>query len=169
MPATVSHLLLDKQQTQQKIRRVAYEIYEQNFSESEIVLAGICSNGYTFAELLSKELEQISPIQVKLVKIDIEKNEPLQNGIKLNKDLKEFENKSVVITDDVLNTGRTLVYSLKPFLEINIKRLQIAVIVDRGYKLFPVSADYVGYGLSTTLQEHIEVNLSEEDFGVYLR
>lgn len=169
MPAAVSHLLLDKKQTQQKIRRIAYEIYEQNFSESEIILAGIHPNGYTFAGLLSKELQQISPLKVRLVKIDIQKEAPLQHSINLDCEISDLENKCVVIADDVLNTGRTLAYSLKPFLEINISKLQVAVIVDRGYKLFPVAADYVGYALSTTLQEHIEVKLEDDDFGVYLR
>ena len=163
-------LILDKAQTLQKIKRIAYEIFEQNFKEKEIVLAGIFDKGYMFAELLRNELEAISPIKITLVKLTLDKFSPQQSEITLDVDVKTLKKKVVVVLDDVINSGRTLAYSLKPFLNIEIKKLQIAVIVDRGHKSFPVSADYVGYALATSLKEQIEVELEDAGtFGVYLQ
>jgi pyrimidine operon attenuation protein/uracil phosphoribosyltransferase len=165
-----NHLILDKKQTIQKIKRIAFEIYENNFNEKELIVAGIYDKGYLLAQLLVKELETISPIKIQLIKVSLDKSAPLQSEISLDCDINTLKNKQILIVDDVLNSGRTLAYSLKPFLNIEIKRLQIAVLVDRGYKSFPVAADYTGYALSTTLKEHIEVILNNESsFGVYLK
>jgi pyrimidine operon attenuation protein/uracil phosphoribosyltransferase len=163
-----SNLILNKKQTLQKIKRIAFEIYEQNFRLKEIVIAGIYDKGYLFAELLEKELSEISKIKVTLVKVTVDKASPLQSEIKLDIDLKQLNNKTIIITDDVLNTGRTLAYSLKPFLNIEVSKIQTAVIVDRNHKLFPISADYVGYSMATTIKETIEVNFTKSKFGVYL-
>jgi pyrimidine operon attenuation protein/uracil phosphoribosyltransferase len=163
-----SNLILNKKQTQQKIKRIAFEIYEQNFRLKEIIIAGIFDKGYLFAQLLEKELTEISKIKVMLVKVTVDKASPLQSEIKLDVDIKQLKNKTIILTDDVLNTGRTLAYSLKPFLNIEASKLQTAVIVDRNHKLFPVSADYVGYSMATTLKESIEVDFSKSKFGVYL-
>ena len=162
------HQLLTKTETFQKIKRVAYEIYENNFEEKEIVFVGVEKTGYVFAELLISEYNKISKQKTKLIKLLLDKNAPLQSDIELTDDY-TLENKVVILVDDVLNTGRTLAYSLKPFLTTAIKKLQTAVIVDRNYKSFPVSADYVGYALCTTLKEHVTVTLdNDEKFGVYL-
>lgn len=167
--ATTTTLLLDKQQTLQKIKRIAYEIYENNSQEEEIILAGIYDKGYLFASLLEKELTAIAPLKTTLVKVSLDKFTPLQSDIQLDCSIDIVKNKVIILLDDVLNTGRTLAYSLKPFLNAEIKKLQTAVIVDRNHKLFPISADYVGYSLSTTIQEHIEVILEDTDaFGVYV-
>ena len=160
--------LLNKVQTKQKIKRIAYEIYENNFDEKEIVFVGVERMGYIFAKHLIAEYQLISKQKTELIKLLLDKYSPLQSEIKLVGDY-PIKNKVVILVDDVLNTGRTLVYSLKPFINIEIKKLQTAVIIDRNYKLFPVSADYVGYALSTTLKEHIKVVLDDEkEFGVYL-
>lgn len=160
--------LLNKIQTKQKIKRIAYEIYENNFDEKEIVFVGVERMGYIFAELLLAEYTIISNQKTELIKLLLDKYSPLQSEIKLVGNY-PIKNKVVILVDDVLNTGRTLVYSLKPFINIEIKKLQTAVIIDRNYKLFPVSADYVGYALSTTLKEHVKVILdNEKEFGVYL-
>ncbi|MFL5729631.1 MAG: phosphoribosyltransferase family protein [Cytophagaceae bacterium] len=163
------NLILDKKQTLQRIKRIAFEIYEQNFKAKEIILAGIYDKGYIFAGLLQKELSGICQIKTRLVKVKLDKTSPLQSEIELDAELKELKNKTIILTDDVLNTGQTLAYSLKPFLEIETAKIQTAVIVDRRHKIFPVSADYVGYSLSTTLKEHIEVSFEKSRFGVYLR
>lgn len=162
------NLILKGRQVSQMIKRIAYEIYERNFKESEIIVAGIEENGYVLAELLVTELKLISPLKVSLVRLTLEKIQPLQSEIKLDMDPQMFKNKCVVITDDVLNTGRTLAYSMKPFLNVEIKKLETAILINRGHKLFPVSADYFGYELSTTLKEHIEVILNGPNQGVYL-
>jgi pyrimidine operon attenuation protein/uracil phosphoribosyltransferase len=162
------NLILKEKQVSQMIKRIAYEIFERNFQEEEMVIAGIEEKGYVFARLLSSELEKISPFKLTLVKVILDKYLHSQSEINLDIDAESLKNKCIVLTDDVLNTGRTLAYSLKPFLNIDIKKLEIAILVNRGHKLFPVSADYYGYELSTTLKEHIEVILQGEKAGVYL-
>jgi pyrimidine operon attenuation protein / uracil phosphoribosyltransferase len=163
------HLILDKKQTLQRIKRIAFEIYEQNSKAKEIILAGIYDKGYVFAGLLQKELGGICQIKTQLVKVTVDKKSPLQMEIMLDVDIKNLKNKTIILIDDVLNTGRTLAHSLKPFLNIETAKIQTAVIVDRRHKVFPISADYVGYSLSTTLKEHIKVSFEKSRFGVYLR
>ncbi|AFK01831.1 phosphoribosyltransferase [Emticicia oligotrophica DSM 17448] len=165
----MSNQLLNKTQTLQKIRRIAYQIYEQNFEESSIIIAGINGEGYAFAEMLVNELKQISNIDTYIAKVSFEKHATEQPEITIESQVDTFRNKNIVLCDDVLNTGKTLAFSLRPFLSIPIKKLQVAVMVDRNHPNFPISADYVGYSLSTTLNEHIQVILSEEEkTGVYL-
>lgn len=152
-----------------KIRRVAFEIYEQNFEEKEIVVAGIENMGYTLAELIAQQVESVSPLKCILSKITLDKSATLQGDVALNLEKDIVTNKAVIVVDDVLNTGKTLVHSLKPFLEIHIRKLQVAVLVNRGHRSFPVSPDFVGYELSTTVNQHIEVDLLNPDsLAVYL-
>lgn len=162
------NLILNKQQILQKIKRISFEIYENNFSEGEIVLAGIDEKGYIFANLLKNEIESISPLKVVLVKIQLDKLAGVQSEVHLDIDIERLKNKTVILADDVLNTGRTLAYALKPFLNIELNKLQTVVIVDRSHQLFPIAADYVGYSLATTLRERIDVVLDDHDYGVYL-
>jgi pyrimidine operon attenuation protein/uracil phosphoribosyltransferase len=165
----MSNQLLNSTETFQKIRRIAYQIYEQNFDESEVIIAGINGEGYYFAELLVKELKQISSLTVNIAKVSVDKQAESQPDIKIESTVDTFRNKNVVLCDDVLNTGKTLAYSLRPFLSIPLKKIQVAVIVDRNHPRYPILADYVGYSLSTTLNEHIQVVLSDESkTGVYL-
>lgn len=161
--------ILDKELTLKKINRIAHEILERNFEEKEIILAGIDPCGYTLAQLLLETLTSITKTKISLIKVSLDKVAPLQSEIKLDCDLKKVAKKPIILVDDVLNSGRTIAYSFKPFLTSEVKNLQVAVIVERDHKTFPIHADYVGYSLSTTLQEHIKVVLdNEKTFGVYL-
>jgi pyrimidine operon attenuation protein/uracil phosphoribosyltransferase len=162
------NLILDGVQVKQKIRRMAFEIYEHNIKEKNIVLAGIDGQGYVLAKLLGKEVESISPIEVKLVRIYLDKAAPQQSEITLDCEVKELRKKCIVMVDDVLNTGRTFTYGIKPFLDIEVKKIEAAVLVNRGLTIFPVHAQYTGYELSTTIKDHIEVRLGKEDTAVYL-
>lgn len=167
--ATTRTLILDQQQTRQKIRRIAFEIYENNFQETEIILAGVYDKGYLLASLIQREIQAIAPLQITIVKVTLDKFSPRQSDVQVDCNPDSLAGKPVILVDDVLYTGRTLAYSLKPFLAVGAKKIQTAVIVDRGYRQFPVAADYVGYALSTTIQEHIEVVLEDEQpVGVYL-
>ncbi|HEX6227104.1 MAG TPA: phosphoribosyltransferase family protein [Chryseolinea sp.] len=159
-------LILDKRQVKQKIRRMAYEIYEHNFKEKGIIVAGIEGQGYILAKLLAKEVENFSPLEVKLVKISLDKLAPQQGDVTLDCDLKELKKKCIILVDDVLNTGRTFAYGMKPFLTIEVKKIETAVLVNRSHTLFPIYPQYTGYELATTLKDHVEVNLSDES--VYL-
>ncbi len=162
--------ILTSNQTNQKIRRIAFEIFEENFQENEIIIAGIVGEGYAFAKKLVVVLQEISPLEVKLVRLDFDKKAHQQSPIILDDPNLDIINKVVVIIDDVLNTGRTLAFALDPFVRVPMKKIQVAVIVDRSHHLFPIHADYVGYSLSTTLSEHVQVILSDEEHaGVYLK
>lgn len=162
------NLILDAAQVKQKIRRMAYEIYEHNFAEKSVVIAGIDGQGYMLAKLLTKELETISPLEVKLVKVSLDKSAPEHSEIGLDTELRSLNKKCIVLVDDVLNTGRTFAYGLKPFLDIEVKKIEIAVLVNRSHTSFPVYPQYTGYELSTTIRDHVEVSLGKE-VAVYLR
>src|SRR5690606_9775694 len=161
--------ILTPLQIRQKITRMAYEIYERNFTEKEIVIAGIVGEGYEFAKQISSEVRRISPLIVKLIKLRFDIHAPRQSYIDFGSDEMVLEDHVVIVADVVLNTARTMTFSLQPFLQKGVKKLQVAVIVDRSHRLYPVSADYVGYSLSTTINEHIQVILSRKgEEGAYL-
>ncbi|MBS1486020.1 MAG: phosphoribosyltransferase [Bacteroidetes bacterium] len=161
-------LVLNAQQLTQKVHRIAYEIYENNFSEKSIVLAGIDGQGYVLAKLIMKQVESISPIRVQLVCVSLDKLSPVQSTVTLDAAVSSIKKKTIILVDDVLNTGRTLAYALKPFLEVEIKKIEVAVLVNRSHTLFPIVPTYSGYQLATTLTDHVEVKLGKEA-AVYLR
>jgi pyrimidine operon attenuation protein/uracil phosphoribosyltransferase len=161
-------LILDAAQIKQKIRRMAFEIYEHNFKEKSLVVAGIDGQGYVLAKLLAKEVETVASIEINLVKVSLDKLAPQQGEVTLDCDIKDVKKKCIILVDDVLNTGRTLVYGLKPFLDVEVKKIEMAVLVNRSHTLFPVYPQYTGYELSTTIKEHVEVILGKES-AVYLK
>jgi len=164
---TEKTLILDQRHVQQKIKRMAFEIYEHNFHEKSIVVAGIDGQGYILAQLLIKEVQLISPLEVKLVKVTLDKLTPSQKEITLDCDVKNVKKKCIILVDDVLNTGRTFAYGMKPFLDVEVKKIETAVLVNRSHTLFPIYPQYTGYALATTIKDHVEVNLGEET-AVYL-
>ncbi len=162
-------LILDKKQLIQKINRIAIEIYEHNFQEPEIVIAGIAPNGYVFASMLQQELARIAQgTNVSLVKIELDKGATTQTSIATDAPLETLAHKVIVLVDDVLNTGRVLAYALQPFLSIYTKKIQTAVMIDRSHQHYPIVADFVGYSLATTFKEHVEVSFDEHRFGAFL-
>lgn len=150
------HLILDQKQIKHKIRRIAYQIYESNIDEKEIIIAGIAKNGFILAEKLEKELNDISPIKTSLCKVEIDKKNPL-GEIKTSLSAEEYTNKSIILVDDVLNSGTTLIYGVRHFLEVPLKQFKTAVLVDRNHKKYPVKADFKGISLSTSLSETVKV------------
>lgn len=160
--------ILSHDEITHKIKRIAYQIYESNVNESEIILAGIDSNGYILAKKLKSVLAKISPIKPTLCKVSINKTEPLQ-PITTSLKEEEYTNKSIVLIDDVLNSGTTLIYGVKHFLNVPLKRFKTAVLVNRNHKKFPVKADFKGISLSTSLNEHIEVSLDNNNYQAYLK
>ncbi len=161
------NLILDAAQIKHKIRRMAFEIYEQNVKEKTVIIAGIDGQGYVLAKLLAKEVAAVSDLEVKLVKVSLDKFAPLQSDVTLDCDIKEVKKKAIVLVDDVLNTGRTFAYGLKPFLNIEVKKIETAVLVNRSHTLFPIYTQYTGYELATTIKDHVEVVLGKE-MAVYL-
>lgn len=162
------NLILDHEEINHKIKRIAYQIYENNVHETEVILAGIDSNGYILAKKLKTVLSKISPITPVLCKVVIDKKNP-RNVIKTSLKAEDYENKSVVLIDDVLNSGTTLVYGVKHFLEVPLKQFKTAVLVNRNHKKYPVKADFKGISLSTSLHEHIDVILEGKVFKAYLK
>tara|TARA_R110002124_G_scaffold184823_3_gene352262 strand:+ start:8106 stop:8609 length:504 start_codon:yes stop_codon:yes gene_type:complete len=164
---TEKNIILTSQQIQQKTKRIAYQILESNSNEKEIVLAGIASNGFLFAKEIEKELLKISDIVVIMCEVIIDKKKPL-NPIKTSITNDIYKNKPLVLVDDVLNSGATLIYGIKHFLEVPLKRFKTAVLVNRNHKKYPVKADFKGISLSTTLQEHVVVEFTKNKAIAYL-
>ncbi len=162
------NIILNHQEIQHKIRRIAYQIYESNVDEDVIILAGIEANGYILAKKLKNNLEKISQIKPILCKVNIDKKHPLST-IETSLKKEEYTNKSIVLVDDVLNSGSTLIYGVKHFLDVPLKQFKTAVLVNRNHKKFPVKADFKGLSLSTSLHEHIEIVLTGSTYKAYLK
>lgn len=148
--------ILDHKAIQHKTKRIAFQIYESNANETEVILAGIADNGYKFAERLAAVLSEISPLHTILCRVTMDKKNPL-GTVKTSLSQDEYRNKSVILIDDVLNSGTTLVYGVKHFLDVPLKRFKTAVLVNRNHKKFPVKADFKGISLSTSLNESVKV------------
>ncbi|MEB2781886.1 phosphoribosyltransferase family protein [Algoriphagus sp. C2-6-M1] len=159
--------VLNHQQIKKKITRMAYEIYERNLNSKAVVFAGISGMGETLADLLATELRAISPLTIEQIKIIIDKVHVASEEVKLSTAI-DLQGKTLILVDDVLNTGKTLVYAMKPFLDEELYKMEIAVLVNRSHGLFPIRADYTGFELSTTLNEHIKVDFSGDNYFVYL-
>jgi pyrimidine operon attenuation protein/uracil phosphoribosyltransferase len=157
---TTTTIILDSLAIEQKTRRIAYQIYEENSSEKEIVLAGIVGNGFTFAQKLKAVLEEISSLQIILCEVVIDKKNP-RKEIKTSIPSDDYKNKSLVLVDDVLNSGATLIYGIKHFLDVPLKQFKTAVLVNRNHKKYPVKADFKGISLSTSIKEHVSITFSD--------
>lgn len=160
--------ILSHAQIQHKIRRIAYQIYEANVDEKEIVLAGIDGGGLSFAKKIQQVLQDITTAKILLCKVSMNKKNPLESGVKTSISTKAYADKSVVLVDDVLNSGTTLIYGVHHFLKTPLKQLKTAVLVNRNHKKYPVKADYKGISLSTSLQEHISVEFKTKNDSVSL-
>ncbi|MCX7548884.1 phosphoribosyltransferase family protein [Xanthomarina sp. F1114] len=166
--ALTKNVILDHDEINHKIKRIAYQIYESNVNEKEVVLAGIDSNGYILAKKLKTVLSKISPIEPVLCKVSINKKNP-REAILTSIKAEDYQNKSVVLIDDVLNSGTTLIYGVKHFLEVPLKQFKTAVLVNRNHKKYPVKADFKGISLSTSLNEHVDVIIDGNVFKAYLK
>jgi pyrimidine operon attenuation protein/uracil phosphoribosyltransferase len=163
----VNNTILNHQEIEHRIKRIAYQIYENNVDETELILAGIESNGYLLAKRLKKELDAISEIHTSLCKVHINKENPLEPAT-CSLGPEAYKNKAIVLVDDVLKSGETLIYGIKHFLEVPLKRFKTAVLVDRNHKKYPVKVDFKGISLSTSLHEHVRVNLSKQPYAAHL-
>lgn len=166
--SSAKHIILNHDEINHKIRRIAYQIYESNVNESEVILAGIDSNGYVLAKKLKSNLDKISDIKSVLCKVVVDKKNPLST-ITTSIKSEDYSNKSIVLIDDVLNSGSTLIYGVKHFLDVPLKNFKTAVLVNRNHKKFPVKADFKGISLSTSLNEHVEVVLEGKILEAFLK
>ncbi len=163
--------ILDDRQIRQKIKRLAIEILERHFGEPGIILAGLNNNGLGFAQLLLHELSPLLPdsMSITLTRIRLNPANPTEYDPFIEMPAEDLRGKSIIIVDDVANTGRTIFYAVQPLLKVLPARVEVAVLVDRKHKSFPIKADYVGLSLYTTLKDHINVQISDvEKMAVYL-
>lgn len=159
--------ILDKSIADKKLRRMALEILENNMGEENIILAGIRESGSVVARCMQKILLEIAGMKTELISISMDKKQP--RDVKLSHDI-NFDNRVIIVTDDVANSGRTILYALKPFLDYQPKKIQTLVLVERTHSGFPVRPDYVGLSISTTIQEHIYVEVDGDVVtGAYLK
>ncbi|UKM66376.1 phosphoribosyltransferase [Flavobacteriaceae bacterium GSB9] len=165
--AVNNNVILNHTEIKNKIRRIAFQIYESNVNEKEIVLAGIDKNGYIFAKKLKSALQKISDIDVLLCKVQMDKKNPWET-ITTSIPPKDYTNKSIVLVDDVLNSGTTLIYGVKHFLNVPLKQFKTAVLVNRNHKKYPIKADFKGISLSTSLHEHVQIVMEGKTFEAVL-
>ncbi len=159
--------ILNNQEIEHKITRIAYQIFETFVDEPQIVIAGIANNGYVFAQKIAQKLSEISNIEVLLCEVFIDKQNPT-NPITTTLKTSDYQNKGLVLVDDVLNSGTTLVYGVRHFLAVPIKKFKTAVLVDRNHKKYPVKADFKGISLSTSLLEHVQVVFEDQNCRAFL-
>ena len=159
--------ILNNDEILHKTRRIAYQILESNVNEKEVILAGISGNGYVFATRIQNILNEISNLEITLCEVYVNKKEP-RKEITTSIPKEAYENKSLVLVDDVLSSGTTLIYGVKHFLEVSLMKFKTAVLVNRNHKNFPVKADFKGISLSTSLKEHIKVEFTENSAKAYL-
>jgi pyrimidine operon attenuation protein / uracil phosphoribosyltransferase len=161
MPETRTQILDDKK-IGRKINRIAWQIYENFYREEELIIAGIADNGSVLANRITKILQEISPIKIISGELKINKKDPLSTTVQTNFNAEVITDKVVIVVDDVLDSGRTLMYGVHYFLNFKVKELKTVVLIDRSHRLFPVRADFVGTTLATTLKEHIRVEFSSD-------
>ena len=163
---TEKKYILSKEVAEKKLRRMAFEILENNIDEKEIILAGIRESGSVVAKVIQQMLGDIASIKTEFITVTLDKKEP--TDVSLSKSF-DFNKKVIIVIDDVCNSGKTLLYALKPFIAFHPKKIQTLVLVERTHTSFPVRPDYVGLSIATTIQEHIFVEVKgEEVTGAYL-
>ena len=160
--------ILDINEIDQKLKRLAWQVYEKNSAEKEIIVVGVSERGLILAKQLVVHIQEISNIKTKISLLDLDKDNPYNKEVSINLQEKEYANKVVLLVDDVLNSGKTLMYAAKHFLTTPLTSLSIMVLVDRNHNRYPIKADYIGLSLATTLQEYINVDLKGANKGVYL-
>ena len=159
--------ILDKQKIEDKIRRISYEIYEENFDENSLIVCGIEKNGAIIAKKIIEELKSICNIKIEFISIGLDKKKPLET-VKINSTKKDIKDKAIILIDDVSNTGKTLIYVIKEIIKFEPKKINTAVLINRDHTLFPIKINFIGVSLSTSINNHIEVILRNDNFGAYL-
>jgi len=155
-------IILNHDDITNKIRRIAFQIFENNANEKEIILAGIEKKGFVLANKIAIVLQKISPLKVQLCSVQINKKSPLEL-ISTSLNPNDYQNKSIVLVDDVLNSGTTLMYGVRHFLNVPLKQFKTAVLVDRNHKKYPIKVDFKGISLSTSLQDNVKVVFSDKN------
>lgn len=159
--------ILDKQASARKLHRMALELAEQlNGDLTPVLILGIRNSGTVIAEQIASFLRQYITNDIQTASLTLDKSEPREVEISTSVDLNGFH---IVIADDVTNSGKTLLYALKPLLQFHPQTIQTLVLVERMHKLFPVKPDFVGLSVATTIQNHIQVEVKDGQIeGAYI-
>lgn len=162
--------LLDDKGINRALTRIAHEILEKNKGAKDVVLVGIKTRGVPLANRLAEKIKMIEGKEVATGIVDItlyrddltkEQVDPVIHGSTIETDI---NNKTVILVDDVLYTGRTTRAALDALVDIGRPMvIQLAVLVDRGHRELPIRADYVGKNVPTSKSEIIKVHLEEVD------
>ena len=164
----ISTLILNNNDVDKKLARIAFQIIEEYYSEKELLIVGVSKNGFLLAERIIPLLKNdLFKAKIELIELKIDKKNPLKKAISLDSNV-SFDNKKVVLVDDVLNSGKTLMHAASYLISQNINKMNTVVLVDRRHRNFPIKADWVGLTLSTTIQEHINVEISKTGISVFL-
>ncbi|HIF84317.1 MAG TPA: phosphoribosyltransferase [Flavobacteriaceae bacterium] len=150
------HKILGQDRINKIVKRIAFQIHEKNQNESEIILIGILKNGFILSNLIEKELQKISKSKIQLLSIKVNKKSPL-DSVELSSDLNKIKNKSLVLIDDVLNSGKTLIHCVKYLLDVPLANFNTVVLIDRNHKKYPIKIDFKGLSLSTSIKENVSV------------
>jgi len=163
-----SSQILDREAIRSKIKRIAFQVLENNYKEESLYIIGIEGGGAILGQEIKKELNEISDLTPHFIELSIDKSNPEKSEIKLSAQIENSEKAVILLVDDVLNSGKTMFYALRPFLNLKLKKIETAFLVNRAHRSYPISANYTGIELATTIQEHINFTRSDEGFGVYL-
>ncbi|MBZ4187404.1 phosphoribosyltransferase family protein [Niabella beijingensis] len=158
--------LLNAETVEKKLQRLALELIENNLDAEALILVGIEENGVVLAKNIQQRIQKNSKLSSELLTLRLNKKKPA--AVTLSREM-DFTGKVVVLIDDVTNSGKTLLYALKPFLNYHPAKIQTLVLVERTHTVFPITPDYKGISLATTLQDHIYVEVEGDTVtGAYL-
>ena len=151
-------MILNKESADKKLRRMALEVAERNYENDALVLIGIRENGIFIAQRIAFYLKEVFKGNVQVIDLWLDKKDP--GEIKLSEQI-NFNDKNILLIDDVANSGRTMLYALKPLLQQKPRQIETLALVERTHKKFPVAVDYIGLSISTTQQENIVVDVKD--------
>jgi pyrimidine operon attenuation protein/uracil phosphoribosyltransferase len=154
-------MVLNHQQIASKLKRLAWQIFENNMDEQVLWIAGIDKRGIYLAEIIASELARISPQKINSMKVLIDR-QSFEPTYVSDHHIDEMKDGVLVLVDDVLNTGKTIISAMLPLIPKQVRSIQVAVLASRSHRMFPVRADYVGISMATTLQEHLLFDNSNE-------
>jgi pyrimidine operon attenuation protein/uracil phosphoribosyltransferase len=159
--------ILNQEAANQKLHRMALELAENlSGSDAALILVGVKDSGLVIANKIAVLIRPYIKNEIRIISVSLDKDLPKEVVLSENINLNDL---NVVLIDDVANSGKTLLYGLKPFLSHYPRTVQTMVMVERMHKLYPVKPDYVGLSVATTLEDHIQLEVSNDEvIGAYI-